>query len=453
MNKARRTAMALAGTAAAFSIIATGCSAGDDGGTGEASASPEVATDEFDEAMSTPTKLTFWTWVPDIENQVALFEEAYPEIDVTVENVGQGLEHYQKLRSAIESGEGAPDVAQIEYQYIPSFTLTESLLDLTPYGAGELGSDYVEWVWNQVAVNDGVWAIPQDTGPMGNLYRTDILKEAGYDAPPATYDEYAEAAKQVKEKTGSYISNLAANEPTQMVALLWQAGLEPFGYDGAETVTIDVNSDGAKDVVQYWQDLAQADLVSTDAGWTDNWFQNIANGNYAGWLVPAWGPIFLQGTAEATSGKWGAAPLPQWDASTEVSGNWGGSSDAVLASTENPIAAYELARWINAEPEPTTMFAQEQFLFPAALSVLEDPEFTDAGVEFFGGQQVNKIFAEISATVNPEFQWLPFMEFAYSSYNETVGVALEKKGDAVSALDDWQQQLVDYATEQGFTVQ
>ncbi len=275
----------------------------------------------------------------------------------------------------------------------------------------------------------------------------------GVDGAPETYDDYAAAAKQVKDATGSYISNLAANEPTQLVALLWQAGLQPFGYDGAETVTIDVNSDGAKEVVQYWQDLIQEDLISTDAGWTDNWFQNIANGNYAGWLVPAWGPIFLQGTAESTSGMWAAAPLPQWDAANPVSGNWGGSSDAVLATTENPIAAAEFAKWINHDEESTMMFAQEQFLFPAALSVLENPEYTDEEVEFFGGQQVNKIFAEISDTVNPEFQWLPFMEFAYSSYNETVGTALEKKGDAVGALDDWQQQLVDYATEQGFTIE
>lgn len=452
MNKARKTAMALVGTATAFTLLVAGCSS-----TGEEptqSASPSAASqDEFDEAMTTPTELTFWTWVPDIEKQLALFEEAYPDIQVTVENVGQGLEHYQKLRSALESGDGAPDVAQIEYQYIPSFTLTESLLDLSEYGARDLGGEYVEWVWNQVSNDRGVWAIPQDTGPMGNLYRTDILEEAGLDGAPETYDEYANAAKLVKDSTGSYISNLASNEPTQLVALMWQAGLKPFGFDGTDTVSIDVNSDGAKEVVQYWQDLVNADLVSTDAGWTDNWFQSIANGNYAGWLVPAWGPIFLQGTAESTSGLWGAAPLPQWDPNNPVSGNWGGSSDAVLATTENPIAAYELARWINNEPEPTMMFAQEQFLFPAALSVLENPEFTDQQVEFFGGQEVNGIFAEISDTVDPTFEWLPFMEFAYSSYNETVGVAFEQKGDAVGALDEWQQQLVDYATEQGFTVE
>ena len=118
--------------------------------------------------------------MPDIENEVKLFEEKYPAIDVTVENVGQGLPHYQKLRSAIEAGEGAPDVAQIEYQYIPSFVLPESLLDLTPYGADDLSGDYVDWAWNQVSPDEEVWAIPQDVGPMGNLYREDILAAGGH---------------------------------------------------------------------------------------------------------------------------------------------------------------------------------------------------------------------------------------------------------------------------------
>ena len=281
-----------------------------------------VSQDQIDEAMSTPTELTFWTWVPDIEDEVALFEEEYPAIDVTVENVGQGLPHYQKLRSAIEAGEGAPDVAQIEYQYIPSFVLPESLLDLTPYGADDLSGDYVDWAWNQVSPADEVWAIPQDVGPMGNLYREDILAQAGITEPPATYEEYATAAKAVKDATGSYISNLGATQAGQMIGFFWQAGVKPFGYDGEETVKIEVNSDGAKEVASYWTDLIQQDLISTDVDFNDSWYQGLASGKYAGWLTAAWAPVFLQGTAESTSGLWRAAPLPQWTAGEEVSGNW-----------------------------------------------------------------------------------------------------------------------------------
>ena len=210
--------------------------------------------------------------------------------------------HYQQLRTVLLSGEGAPDVAQMEFQFIPSFVVTESLLDLTPYGAAELEGDYVPWVWAQVATGDGVWSIPQDTGPMGNLYRADILEQAGVTEPPATWEEYADAAEAVRNSTDSYISNLAPNDAGQLIGLLWQAGVKPFGYDGAEGVTVNVNSPEAKEVMSYWQDLIQRDLVSVDADFNDNWYQGLANGKYAGWLTAAWGPVFLQGTAADTSG-------------------------------------------------------------------------------------------------------------------------------------------------------
>lgn len=453
MNKARKTAMALAGTAAAFSMVAAGCSSG--GGDEEPSDSPSpmVSDDAFDEAMSTPTDLVFWTWVPGIEDQVAMFEEAYPAINVTVENVGQGGEHYTKVRTALESGEGAPDVVQLEYSFIPSFQITNSLLDMTPYLPAGIGDDYVEWVWSQVSGNGGIWAIPQDTGPLGYLYRHDIFEEAGVTEAPATFDEFAEVAQTVKDATGNYINTLPANEAQGTIGLFWQAGVTPWTYDGAETVSISVNSPEAQEVIQYWQDLVDADLVTTAAAWNDDWYQSFAQGDIAGWLTAAWAPIFLQGAVATTAGNWTAAEFPQWNEGENVSGNWGGSSDAVLATTQNPIAATELARWINYETEPTMKFATEQFLFPAAKSVLENPEFTDQEVEFFGGQQVNALFSEISATVDPSFQWLPFMDFVYSSYLETVGEAFGTGGDAVAALDDWQQQLLDYAGQQGFTVE
>jgi multiple sugar transport system substrate-binding protein len=447
-KKARRTALALMGGAVSIGLLLTGCSPSSDGGPSQGA----VSQDDIDTAMTTPTKLTFWTWVPDIENEVKLFEEKYPAIDVTVENVGQGLPHYQKLRSAIEAGEGAPDIAQVEYQYIPSFVLNDSLLDLSSYGADELSADYVDWAWNQVSPDAAVWAIPQDVGPMGNLYREDILAKAGITEPPATWDDYATAAKAVKDSTGSYISNLGATQAGQMIGFFWQAGVKPFGYDGKETVTIDVNSDGAKKVASYWTDLIQQDLISTDVDFQDQWYQGLANGKYAGWLTAAWGPIFLQGTAESTSGLWRAAPLPQWKAGEQVSGNWGGSSDAVLASSKNPIAAYELAKFINNDHESAMKLATEQFLFPPQVSVLEDPAFVDQKSEFYGGQQVNSLFADISKTVDTDFQWVPFMDYVYSTYEETIGSVIADKGDLAAALDAWQDQLVKYAKAQGFTV-
>lgn len=451
----RRKATGLTAGMAVAALALTACSGGG-GGDDAGVTTAAVSQADIDKAMETPTKLTFWTWVPDIENEVALFEKAYPAIDVEVVNVGQGADHYKKLRSALQAGKGAPDVAQLEFQHVQSFALGDNLLDLTPYIPADASDNFVPWVWEQVKSTDGskVWSIPQDSGPMGQLYREDILQAHGIEVP-TTWDDFATAAQTLHDADPNvYLTNMPGNDMGQFTAMLWQAGARPFGWDGDKTVTIDVTSDEATQVAQYWQDLIQADLVSVDPDFTDTWYQGLANGKYASWTpAAAWGPVFLQGTAANTSGLWRAADIPQWDASGDpVSANWGGSSDAVLKSTKNPVAAAQFALWLNNDPSSTLMMANEQFLFPTTNDTLANPEFTDQEPEFYGGQQVNKLFAQISTTVPDDFGWLPFTDYAYSAGQETVGKAIADKGDVVAALSAWQDDLVSYAKQQGFTV-
>ena len=447
-TRASRTAVALGAGLLTSALILTGC-------TPSTSTNPSAGTvtqAQIDKALKTPTTLTFWTWVPNIQNEVDLFEKKYPAIKVKVENVGQGGPEYTKLRTALKAGTGAPDVAQIEYPYITSFNVTKSLLDLAPYGAAKLKNDYVPWVWNQVTFGDKILSMPQDSGPMGNLYRADILKKAGITDAPKTWDDYATDAALVKSKTGSYISNMAANQTGQWEGMLWQAGVKPFSYDGKKGVTVDINSAKAKEVVSYWEKLIKADVISVDPDFNDAWYQGLATGKYAGWLTAAWGPIFLQGTAKDTSGLWAAAPLPQYAGQPDSSGNWGGSSDAVMTTSKNKIAAYELAKWINNDKSSTSLFAAKQFLWPTATNVLNDSTFLDAKSDFYGGQQVNKTFSAISNTVDTKFEWLPYMDYADSSWNDTMGKAIAAKGDLSAGLDAWQKALVDYGTAQGFDV-
>ncbi|WP_243065212.1 ABC transporter substrate-binding protein [Humibacter sp. RRB41] len=446
--KFRNTALALASGATALALLLSGCSAS--GGTTDST--KPVTQAEIDKAMNTPTTLNFWTWVPDIQNEVNLFEKKYPKIKVKVVNTTGGAQHYPKLRAALKAGKGVPDVAQMEYDYIPSFTQTKSLLNLEPYGADKLKSEYVDWVWNQVSNSSGVWGIPQDSGPLGTLYRDDIFKQAGLSGAPATWDDFAKAAAAVKSKTGSYITDLPGNDMFQMISFFWQAGAKPFSYDGKKTVGVDLDSATNQKVVSYWQDLIDKNLVATDPDFTDAYYQGLAQNKYASWLVAAWGPVFLQGTVKSTSGKWRAGDIPQWTAGANVSGNWGGSSDAVMAATKNPIAAYELAKFINNDEASTVMLANKQFLFPTTNATLTDPKFVDQKSEFYGGQQVNKFFAGVSSTVDKKFEWLPYMDYVNSSYTNTLGKAIANHGDLKAALAQWQQQVVSYGKQQGFTV-
>jgi multiple sugar transport system substrate-binding protein len=450
MKTPRKSALRLGTLAVVAALALAGCTPSP--GTSSGTSTKAASSSDMQKALNTPTTLTFWTWVPNIQKEVDLFQQKYPKIKVKVVNVGAGADEYTKLRAALKAGKGAPDVAQIEFQYISSFRQTKNLVDLTPYGAAAEKGKYVDWIWNQVALDGGVWSVPQDSGPMGSLYRTDIFKKAGITKSPETWADYAKAAQTIKSKTGAYIADLPGNDPGQMVGLFWQAGAKPFGYDGKKTVTVDLNSAKAQQVVKFWEPLVQKGLVGVDADFNDAWYQGLSRGKYASWQTAAWGPVFLQGTAKNTSGKWMAAKLPQWNAGDDLSGNWGGSSDAVLNTSQNKLAAYALAKFINSDPAPTLKFATEQFLFPVTTATLQDSKFVDQKAPFYGGQQVNKFFAGVSNTVDKQFEWLPFMDYVYSSYNTTLGKAISDRGDMSAALAKWQDQVTAYAKQQGFTV-
>jgi len=135
-----------------------------------------------------------------------------------------------------------------------------------------------------------------------------------------------------------------------------------------------------------------------------------------------------------------------------VTANWGGSTLAVTKQSKFPAQAAELAKWLMTDEESALLFSTKQFLFPAKSSILETPEYVDQEVEFFGGQQVNKLYAGFSDNVAKDYTWSPFQDYVYQQMNETLGKAILAKGDLGAALDDLQTRLVAYAKEQGFNV-
>jgi len=93
---------------------------------------------------SGPVTLTLWDWVPGAANSVALWNKTHPNIQVKLENVGAGPTEYNKLYTAIKAN-NEPDLAQVEFQLLPTFETTGSLVDLSQYGANDVKSGFVPW--------------------------------------------------------------------------------------------------------------------------------------------------------------------------------------------------------------------------------------------------------------------------------------------------------------------
>jgi multiple sugar transport system substrate-binding protein len=398
-----------------------------------------------------PVTLTFWSWVPNLQNEVDLFEKSHPNIKVKLENGGQSAAEYTKLQTALKAGSGAPDVVQLEYSHIPEFVLTGKLVDMSKYGASSVKNDYVPWVWGQVTQSSKIYAIPQDSGPMALLYRTDIFKKYNLTVPTtwAQYEQDAVTLHQDNPKIS--MADFPANDPAQMEALMAQAGSQPFQVNGSN-LTVSLDNAPSEKVASYWNNLVQNKLVSTTPDFTNDWYAGLSNGSYATWPTAAWAPSFLTGAAAKSSGKWAAAPLPQWSATgTPVSANWGGSGDAVTTQSQHPQQATEFAEWLNHDQSSTIMMANKQFLFPTDSTTLNNPVI-DTPQAFYAGQKVDSVFIAASKQINTGYQWSPIESYVDNQLENELGTSVDGKITLTQALQNLQKSTVSYAKSQGFTV-
>ncbi|MGV9268343.1 ABC transporter substrate-binding protein [Kitasatospora sp. NPDC003701] len=437
---ARRRLLALA-PAAALVLALAAC--GSDGG-----ASSEDATDPA-RALDTPTTLTFWTWAPNIDKTVALFQQKYPKIKVDIVNAGQSAAEYTKLQTAIKAGSGGPDVAQIEYFALPELALSKRLVDLKEYGAAGLEAKFTPSAWSQVALNGGVYAVPQDTGPMAMFYNKKLLDELHIE-PPRTWAEFEAAAVKIKESgQDRFITSIDPGDAGGLDSLMWQAGSRPFQQKGDTAVGVDLQDPGAKKVADLWTSLVDRKLVDTSPGWTNEWWQSMNSGRYAMWIIGAWAPGNLAATMPDTSKNWRAAPVPQWNAGDNVTSENGGSAVAVPATSKHKAAAAAFATWLNSDPQAVRSL-NENGLFPATTELLKDQAFLDRPLDSLGGQQANQVFAASSAAVGKGWQYLPFQVYANSVFKDTVGPSF---GSGINqGLTAWQKRITDYGNQQGFKI-
>lgn len=441
--RARRIVV-VAASALTVGLALAGC-----GGGGTPSAAPGGSADELEAALEEGGTITYWSWTPSAEAQVAAFEKEYPNVDVKLVNAGTNTEEYTKLQNAITAGSGAPDVAQVEYYAIPQFALSESLVDLAPYGFGDLKDQYTPGPWGAVTVGDAVYGLPQDSGPMAMFYNATVFDEYGIEVP-TTYDEYVAAAEKLHEADPNAYITSDTGDAGFATSMIWQAGGRPFSADGTN-VSIDLQDEGSKKWADSWNRLVEQDLLATTPGWSDEWYRALGDGTIATLLTGAWMPGVLESSVPEASGDWRVAPMPTYDG-TPVTAENGGGGQVVLKQSKNPALAAAFLKWLNADPASIEVFLASGG-FPATTADLQSDEFLAKAPEYFGGQKINEVLVDAANNVPEGWQYLPYQVYANSIFGDTVGQSYLDSGDLNGGLETWQQQLTDYGNQQGFTVE
>lgn len=443
-----RSRRAVVGTAflTSAALVLAGC--GSDADTDADNGGGDAPTADTASALEEGGELLIWAWDPTLESVAEDFMALHENVDIELVNVGTGNDQYTSLQNAIAAGSGGPDLAQVEFYALSQFILGEALADLTPFGAGELAGTFTPGPWGAVAQNGGVYALPTDSGPMALFYNARVFDEHNLEVP-TTWEEFREVGRQLQEAApGSYITN-DTGDAGFTTSLIWQAGGQPFQVDGTDIV-VDLADEGSQTFATFWDTMIEDELVAPITSWSDEWYQGLGDGSIATLVIGAWMRGNLESSVPNAAGDWAVAPMPQWeDGATNTAEN-GGSSIAVMEASENQELAYAFLEYATVGDGVQTRI--DEGAFPATTEHLESADFTSPEFEYFGGQKVNEVLADSAANVVEGWQYLPYQVYANSIFNDSVGQAYVSGTTLSEGLAAWQDAIVSYGNDQGFSV-
>ncbi|MGX7674530.1 ABC transporter substrate-binding protein [Plantactinospora sp. DSM 117369] len=395
--------------------------------------------------------LTVWSWDGTVAKSVPGFEAENPRIKVRVVNAGSSFDEYTSLDNAIQAGSGVPDLAMFEYFAVPYFALPGKLHDLGTYGAANLEKDFVEAAWNNVTVNGKIYALPSDYGPSTMFYNEATFKKAGINEPPATWDEYYEAARKIRALGGNYYIAQDTGDLFFLLSLIWQAGGRPFRVDGTN-VHVDFTDEGATKAVAFWQKMLDEGLLNTKiTAWSDDWNRTLNDGTLASQIMGGWLTSTLPERAPKAAGSFRAALMPQWNPGDKVGAENGGSAFGIPAAAKHKDAAFKFLKYFTHGGGLSSRVDAGAFV--PNRSVLDSSDFQGKANAYFGNQKVGAVLAEASEVVATGWQYPPFFEWARSIYGDLVTKFYTKgEGSLAEILAEWERRMVKYGNEQGFTV-
>lgn len=130
---------------------------------------------------------------------VAKFNEANPDIKVEIEYVSYDALH-DKIATSLATTPPAYDVILVDDIWYAEFAKNGYVWDVTDKVDAATQKAVFAAAWDITSVNGKIYGMPWLLDEKYFYYNEDMLKQAGFNAPPATWEELDEQAKVMKEK-------------------------------------------------------------------------------------------------------------------------------------------------------------------------------------------------------------------------------------------------------------
>ncbi|WP_181482185.1 MULTISPECIES: sugar ABC transporter substrate-binding protein [Tepidibacillus] len=333
------------------------------------------------------------------------FKNQNPNIDVKVQAIPWDQAH-DKLLTAVASKSG-PDVVQMGTTWIPEFAFANALMDLKPYM-----NQYPEFNENNfypgsvetAKYEDKVVGVPWYIDTRVLYYRTDLLKQVGYNEAPKTWDELKDAAKKLSQR-GNNKYGISIDTKEQSLAFMFarQNGSKLFDENNKPLF----NQKEFVGAVEYLNGFFKDGSAPIDLG-IDIVQAFRGDGILPMFISGPWMVKIINDQAPELKGKWSTAVLPAKENNMSV---LGGSNLSVFQYTKNKDAALKFVAFMS-KPETQLKWMEMTNSLPAAKEAWNDKALQDDPLyKTFGQQMENarsmpviKQFEEIAQTFLSSFE-------------------------------------------------
>lgn len=431
MRKKLLTTMA---AVSAFALTLSSCSGGggeSDGGTGGDGGGGDV-TLTMVESLTNPARTEV------IQGMLTEFEGENPGIKVNL--ISPPTEQAdQKIQQILQSGSGV-DVLEVRDLTVGPFSNNDWLYDMS----GEIkewdGFENLTDASQSVALGeDGTsYYVPYGFYGQSLFYRTDLVKEAGFDGAPASWDDLIEQAAKIQDPTQNrygYAFRGGTNSAGQLLSIFEAYNADNLDVENAYKVTSGetiFSTPETQTAFDRYIDLFETGSPESSVSWGyPEMVQAFTNGSTA-FLLQDPEVIAVVNDSTLTKDQWTVAPnlvgptgKAAWPLATA---GWG-----VAEASENKDASVKLVQWLSGDP--STTFAKENSLVPILKSADED-EFFKTGPWAAYVEMTAKPETWISVTEPRDVAW--WTEWMQRSETDLQQVLLGSMSTA-DALKGWDQ--------------
>ncbi len=339
---------------------------------------------EFGSAPS--GEVTIWGW-DETEILKEHLAEIYPDVTINYVTIAQS-DLPQKIQTTLASGAQMPDIIQLETTTrgkMYSLDCWENL-SKAPYNVDK-NIFTVDQLPVSVNEDGDLLGLPMGSVPSAMAYKRSLAKEYfGTDDPGklsemfSTWEDYIEKGAEVNEKSNGTVKMFAGLSDLYNVLI----GQTIIPFTKGDKLNVEESLTPA---LEELKKMKQAGIVDTLEEGSPALMASYADDVHIFYPCAQWSPRWVLKPNDSRDGAWGLMEL----AGGAV--NWGGGVYSIPKTARNKEAAFAVIKWITMDPASAVPRRDELEVFTAIKSVYEDPEFYSRTDSFFGGQDIDKMFA------------------------------------------------------------